>query len=791
MKLALFVITLLIIVNGNAAVKTWVGASGATWSVSSNWNGGTPTSADDIVFNSNATITLDINTTVKSITLTTGTSVIINPNGARTLNLDNGAAGTPVLDIPLGATLTLGSGANTIILNTYTLGNNIVTINGTLVLNALNSSWFLSSGISNTNVTVNGTVRITAAVTGGSGITGGTAALFRFNNGSLYQHQRNGGGVPTATYNDGATISIEGIISNALLTISSGVYNGKIIYNCPSQSSAIAGTSAILLSNSLVCDSLEINNTGLGGLLLNTNPNTMQIGTLINSGGTLIMGTPNTNTNSNNIQINNQWKINGGTVTVSGTHSADASTKYPVTINLNGSFNMSSGNLILSDRSAGFGPTYAPGQINTKGDFLQTGGLITETSPVSDPTFVNYINLNNTSSNQNLSISNMTNEVKLQINNTFSSGGVYVQNNINLPFIGQIVNGNVVLANNNFTCNAGLFNYTNGAAKVITNGSGNLVLNNITTTAITFPLAYAIGSTYNPVAINNGSGANFGCRVENGINPPIGLPLNAINRTWHIEPNTILPVSPADLYFYYADADANPGCNPTAPMELGGYTSVWNMLSGSPATPTGTAALRQVQFSTNNWVQAYVVGNVNSILSVTNTIDFSVQKNASGALLQWTTTIPSSVQEYEIQKSTDGITYTSIGKVLGGSNHNYSFQDAFTTTSTKIYYKIRIKTINGNSLFSVVRILNYSKSNKPQLIPNIVTTTTTLYSTELIARTATLTIVNSKGQLVWSTYKKLQQGNNQIDLDVSHLSAGVYYLNIGDSIGNTLKFIKQ
>ncbi len=80
---------------------------------------------------------------------------------------------------------------------------------------------------------------------------------------------------------------------------------------------------------------------------------------------------------------------------------------------------------------------------------------------------------------------------------------------------------------------------TGGSATshIVTNSTGKLVLNNIAgATPRIFPVG-ANTTTYNPMTIFNGSGFNYAVRVEIGINPPIGIPSQAVNRTWFVTPN--------------------------------------------------------------------------------------------------------------------------------------------------------------------------------------------------------------------------------------------------------------
>jgi hypothetical protein len=62
----------------------------------------------------------------------------------------------------------------------------------------------------------------------------GSASL-TFGGGAVYSHDRDGGSVPTATWETGSTCQITGVTSNSPDNMSQGLYN--FIWNCPGQSS--------------------------------------------------------------------------------------------------------------------------------------------------------------------------------------------------------------------------------------------------------------------------------------------------------------------------------------------------------------------------------------------------------------------------------------------------------------------------------------------------------------------------------------------------------------------------
>lgn len=95
------------------------------------------------------------------------------------------------------------------------------------------------------------------------------------------------------------------------------------------------------------------------------------------------------------------------------------------------------------------------------------------------------------------------------------------------------------------------------------------------------------------------------------------------------------------------------------------------------------------------------------IASVTNSplpielVDFNVEENYSGQVeVEWTTASEKNNDYFEVLKSTNGLTYETIGEVAGAGNSStmmaYSFIDVEPTAGTS-YYKLRQTDYDGKS----------------------------------------------------------------------------------------------
>lgn len=149
--------------------------------------------------------------------------------------------------------------------------------------------------------------------------------------------------------------------------------------------------------------------------------------------------------------------------------------------------------------------------------------------------------------------------------------------------------------------------------------------------------------------------------------------------------------------------------------------------------------------------------------------------------LNWKSAVEEGFSQYEIERSTDGITYAKIGQVAAkGSNSTYHYTTAQTTE--KAYYRLKINFTEGSSpsYSDVVTIYNNTTPGDISLSPipahnyiHVHTNTSGI-----------LNIYDASGKLVKS--KAIQNGRQRINIQT--LSSGVYYAVIGKT---RLKFVKN
>lgn len=297
-------------------VYTWNATGGGDWTLAANWTPARSTIApgDILQFNDGGTYNvINVPTQpIRQLLVSGNTSVTLLPATTNTLSI-NGLGSTDNVSVAAGSTLTLG-GSGALTLTIITTANQRGNIAGTLQLGT--GSTFTTTAVGSTVVTVasGGTVNnINGTVTS-------SAATLSFAGGGTYIHARNGGAVPTATWNAASQCTITGI-TNTAPTAFTGTF-GHVTWNCAGQTATPYGiTNATTVAGNL--------NVTAGNFTTGTFAFTVTGTSAIASGATLTHGTAGLKTFTGDFTNNGTWTSGngstfsfGGNLTNNGTFTA-------------------------------------------------------------------------------------------------------------------------------------------------------------------------------------------------------------------------------------------------------------------------------------------------------------------------------------------------------------------------------------------------------------------------------------------------------------------------------------
>jgi hypothetical protein len=301
----------------------------------------------------------------------------------------------------------------------------------------------------------------------------------------------------------------------------------------------------------------------------------------------------------------------------------------------------------------------------------------------------------------------------------------------------------------------------------------------------------------NPSQLNLGnlgaaitSGAALGNLTISRSQDPATNPGNSgehgIQRTFLIQPQNDNSLN-ATLRFFYLDEELN-GDN-------AGSLSLWKSLDGNSWTLAGATvnnpAGKYVELS---GIASFSYWTLSDAADPLPLVLVSFQAICAGqyALIQWQTASESNLDYFGVQKSLDGVNWTSIAEVAATNDpngSNYSYKDPNPQPSD--YYRLAIVDHAGNISYSPVFKGGCGDISLPLTVyPNPASSQVTAQVSLRAAMTANLQVFNMAGQLVFSAQWNLQPGINQYVIPVTMLAAGSYAvrLSLGASTQQTIFF---
>jgi hypothetical protein len=193
-----------------------------------------------------------------------------------------------------------------------------------------------------------------------------------------------------------------------------------------------------------------------------------------------------------------------------------------------------------------------------------------------------------------------------------------------------------------------------------------------------------------------------------------------------------------------------------------------------------------------------IAGDANNPLPVTLT--FNGSKSGNGNVLSWTSSSESNNKGFYLERSADGTSFSSIAFVAtkaengnSTSSLNYSFVDGKPFSGTN-YYRLMQIDRDGKTSYSTIVILKGEKTGLAiaALYPNPARNEMKLSVVTLINRNVTISITDVSGKEVKRMNYAIVAGDNNINLNVSSLAAGTYYLRLTSGTETkTTRFIKN
>lgn len=179
---------------------------------------------------------------------------------------------------------------------------------------------------------------------------------------------------------------------------------------------------------------------------------------------------------------------------------------------------------------------------------------------------------------------------------------------------------------------------------------------------------------------------------------------------------------------------------------------------------------------------------------------FSGQRQGGTNLLKWTVAQEQNVMRYEITRSEDGIAWTRAGEVATPGNtalqHSYSFADNTPGAGRQLY---RLKAVDADGAVKLSNIVVVSGSKGASLslgglFPNPASSKLNVVVNAPAKEDVTVSLLDALGRPVKSRKEVIEAGASTLDLNVSDVRAGVYYIQLLSGTSGTPlveRFVKE
>ncbi len=175
---------------------------------------------------------------------------------------------------------------------------------------------------------------------------------------------------------------------------------------------------------------------------------------------------------------------------------------------------------------------------------------------------------------------------------------------------------------------------------------------------------------------------------------------------------------------------------------------------------------------------------------------FKVEANKNQAIISWTTANEINSSHYDVERSADGKTYTSIATVKSNgaptSSHNYKVVDSRPLSGNN-YYRIKEYDVDGSFKISEIRSVKFALQNALVTVyPNPSHGDVNFLLQNYAGTSVKAVLTNVSGKRVHEEVIAVTaSGTYKLHL-ASQLPAGIYILNLeGDGLSQTVRVMVQ
>lgn len=205
-----------------------------------------------------------------------------------------------------------------------------------------------------------------------------------------------------------------------------------------------------------------------------------------------------------------------------------------------------------------------------------------------------------------------------------------------------------------------------------------------------------------------------------------------------------------------------------------------NMLQVVDSSNNGTAAAIDINANgvSDDAGEGYPTPFVYNILLPLQQLSLSAGLQDSRILLQWTNKNEQGLLEYQLERSSDGVHFTTISRSAATGKSSYQYTDQNITAAGNLYYRIKLINNQGGFMYSSVVSVRLNATGPDfSVYPNPFIDGVTVRTTAEARGSLGIRIMDATGKLVREGSASVQAGTNFIPFgNLSSLTKGIYYL---------------